>query len=99
MRSERAQEPREGLMLGFVEVALAAEKHDPMAQQDIAGSRSPSQPADRRTAYTMDLPTDRRRDRANNPGPRPDGRNWARREISTCYPPCLDVELIIATRP
>jgi hypothetical protein len=32
MRNERTQEPCEPLMLGFVEMALAAEKHDAMAQ-------------------------------------------------------------------
>jgi len=36
VRDERAQEPREGLMSGFVEMVLAAEKHYAMAQQRIA---------------------------------------------------------------
>jgi hypothetical protein len=32
VRNERAQKPCEGLMFGFVEMALATEKDDPMAQ-------------------------------------------------------------------
>jgi hypothetical protein len=36
VQNERAQQSCEGLMLGFVEMALAAEKDDAMAQQGIA---------------------------------------------------------------
>ena len=68
MRNERAQEPREGLMPGFVEMALAAEEDDAMAQQGIAnrghyfGRQIAGEP------YTMDLRTDRRRDRVHIEG-------------------------------
>jgi hypothetical protein len=68
VRNERAQEPGEGLMPGFVEVALAAEKHDAMTQQGIAdrGHRRSRQIAAQ--PYTMDFRTDRRRDRTDNQG-------------------------------
>src|SRR5262249_33033602 len=55
-------------MLGFVEMALAAEKHDTMAQQGIAdrsyrlGRQIAGQP------YTMDFRPDRWRDRADIEG-------------------------------
>ena len=65
VRNERTQEPCKGLMLGFVEMALAAEKDDAMAQQGIAdrGHRLGRQIAGQ--PYTMDFRTDRRRDRAD----------------------------------
>jgi hypothetical protein len=68
VRNERAQEPCEGLMLGFVEMALAAEKYDAMTQQGIAdrGHRRGRQIAGQ--PYTIDFRTDRRRDRANIEG-------------------------------
>ncbi len=52
-------------MLGFVEMALAAEEDDAMAQQGIAdrGHRRGRQIAGQ--PYAMDLSADRRRDRAN----------------------------------
>jgi hypothetical protein len=65
VRNHRAQQSCEGLMLGFVEMVLAAEKDDSMAQQGIAdrGHRLGRQFAGQ--LYTMDLCTDRRRDRAH----------------------------------
>jgi hypothetical protein len=36
VRDDRAEQSCEGLMLGFIEMALTAEKHDPMVQQCIA---------------------------------------------------------------
>jgi hypothetical protein len=68
VRNERAQEPCEGLMLGLVEMALAAEKDDAMAQQGIAnrgnrlGRQIPGQ------SYTVDFRTDRGRHRAHIEG-------------------------------
>jgi hypothetical protein len=65
VRNKRAQEPCQGLVPGFVEMALAAEKHDAMAQQGIANGINR---LDRQIAgqpYTMDFSTDRRRDQAN----------------------------------
>src|SRR5882757_2694558 len=59
VRNEWSQQPCEGLMPGFVEMALAAEKDDPMAQQGIAncGHRLGLQIAGQ--PYTMDFCTDR----------------------------------------
>src|SRR6266852_6835466 len=55
MRNQRAQEPCEGLMPGFVEMALAAEEDDAMAQQRIAngGHRHGRQIAGQ--PYTVDF--------------------------------------------
>jgi hypothetical protein len=68
MRHERAQQPREGLMLRFIEMALAVEEDDAMAQQSIAdcGHRRGRQIAGQ--PYTMDFCTDCRRDLANIEG-------------------------------
>ncbi len=80
VRNERAQEPCEGLMLGLVEMALAAEKHDQMAQQGIAdrrhclGRQVAGQP------YTVDFGANRRRDRANVEGGAGGVRAISRRE-------------------
>jgi hypothetical protein len=63
--NERAQEPCEGLVLGFVEMALAAEKQNAMAQQGVANGINR---LDRQIAgepYTLDFSTDCWRDRAN----------------------------------
>lgn len=68
LRNERTEQPRESLMLGLVEMALAAEKDDPMAQQGIPdrGHGRGRQIAGQ--LYTMDLCTDRWRDLAHIEG-------------------------------
>ena len=66
--NERAQQPCEGLMLGLVEMVLAAEKHDSMAQQGIADRRHRRGRQIAGEPYTLDLRTDRRRDRAHIEG-------------------------------
>lgn len=68
VRNEGSQQPCEGLMPGFVEMALATEKHDAMAQQGIAdcGHRFGRQIA--REPHPMDFRPDRRRDRADIEG-------------------------------
>jgi hypothetical protein len=68
VRDERAEPPREGLMLGFVEMALSAEEDDPMAQQGIADRRHRLGRQIARQPYTMDFCTDCRRDRAHIEG-------------------------------
>jgi hypothetical protein len=65
VRNERAQEPRESLMLGFIEMALAPEKDNAMAQQGVSNCGHPRSRQIARQSHTMDFGTDCRRDWAD----------------------------------